>query len=90
MRQQRNLKGYPTFLTMAESQELVSTLSDVGPQPEIAMTAYKPEVVITQERYEISARFQQILGFFDHAQHGGAISNIVRCRPTTGNSNDGL
>ena len=47
---------------------------------------YKHEVVITQERYEISARFQRILDIFDHAQHGGAISNIVLCRPTTGNT----
>ena len=67
---------------MADSLELVPTLSDVGRQQEIAMAAYKPEVVITQERHEISARFQQILDIFDHAQHAGAISNIVRCRPT--------
>ena len=31
----------------------------------------------------ISARFQRILDIFDHAQHGGAISNIVRCRTTS-------
>ena len=47
------------------------------------MSAYKPEVVITQERYEISARFQRILDIFDHAQHAGAISNIVRYRLTS-------
>ena len=47
------------------------------------MAACKPEVVITQERYEISARFQRILDIFDNAQHAGAISNIVRCRPTS-------
>ena len=46
------------------------------------MAAYKPEVVITQE-HEISARIQRILDIFDHAQHGGAISNIARCRPTS-------
>ena len=34
---------------------LVPTLSDVGRHPEIAMVAYKPEVVITLERFEISA-----------------------------------
>ena len=33
MRQKRNLKGYPTFSTMADSLELVPTLSDVGQQP---------------------------------------------------------
>ena len=75
-------KATPTFSTMAESLELVPTLSDVGRQPEIAMSAYKPEVVITQERYEISARFQRILDIFDHVQHAGDINKIVRCRPT--------
>ena len=54
---------------MADSLELVPTLSDVGRLPEIAMAAYKPEVVIAQERHDISARFQRILGIFDHAQH---------------------
>ena len=62
--------------------ELVPTLSDVGRQPEIAMAANKPEVVITQERHEILTRFQRILDIFDHAQHAEAISDIVRCRPT--------
>ena len=62
---------------MADSLELAPTLPDVGRQPEIAMAACKPEVVITQEWYEISARFQQILDIFDQAQHGGAISNIA-------------
>ena len=70
-------------MAMAESLELVPTLSDVGRQPEIAMSAYKPEVVITQERHEISARFQRILFIFDHAQHIEAIANIVRYRPTS-------
>ena len=28
--------------------------------PEIAMTAYKPEVVITQERNEIAAKYKRI------------------------------
>ena len=61
---------------------LVPTLSDVGRHPEIAMVAYKPEVVITLERFEISARFKRILYIFDHAKHAGAIFDIVRCRPT--------
>ena len=51
---------------MADLLELVATLSDLGRRPEIAMGAYKPEVVITQERYEISARFQRMLYIFDH------------------------
>ena len=71
---------------MADSLKLVPTLPDVGRQPEIAMAAYKPEVVITQKRHELSARFQRILDIFDDAQHAGAISDIVRCRPTSGNS----
>ena len=62
---------------MADLPKLVPTLSDVGQQPEIAMAAYKPEIVITQKRYEISTRFQQILRIFDHTQHFGAIFNIV-------------
>ena len=57
---------------MADTLELVPTLPDVGRQPEIAMAAYKPEVVITQEQYEISARFQEILDIFDHTQHSGS------------------
>jgi hypothetical protein len=61
---QRNLNGYPTFSATAISLELVPALSNVGRQPEIAMAAYKPEVVITQERHEISTRFQRILDFF--------------------------
>ena len=67
---------------MADLLELVPTLSDVGRQREIAMAANKPEVVITLERFEISKIFQLILDLFDHAQHAGAISDIVRCRPT--------
>src|SRR5208282_4382123 len=82
MRYQQDLKAYPTFSTMADLLELVPTLSDVGRHPEIAMAAYKPEVVITRERHEISARFQRIQYVFDHAQHARAISNIVRCRTT--------
>ena len=78
-----------TFSATPDSLELVLTLSDVGQQPEIAMAAYKPEVVITQVRHEISTSFQWITYIFDHAQHAGTISNIVRCRPTTGNSNGG-
>src|SRR5208282_2243169 len=67
---------------MADLLELFPTLYDVGRHPEIAMAAYKPEVVITLERYEISPRFQRILYIFDHAQHAGAISDIDQCRPT--------
>ena len=63
---------------MADSMELVSTLCDVGRQPEIAMVAYKPELVITQERYEISARFQRILDIFDHAQHARKTTGLMR------------
>src|SRR5208282_5428735 len=81
MRYQQDLKAYPTFSTMADLLELVPTLSDVGRHPEIAIAAYKPEVVINMERFEISARFQRILDIFDHPQHAGAISDIVRCRP---------
>ena len=62
---------------MADLMELVPTLYDVSGHPEIAMAAYKPEVVITHERYVISARLQRILDIFDHAQHAGAIYNIV-------------
>ena len=52
---------------MPDASELAPTLSDVGRHPEIAMEAYKLEVVIARERYEISARFQRILYVFDHA-----------------------
>ena len=74
---------------MADLLELVPTLSDVGQHPEIAMAVYKPEVVTTRERHEISARFQRILDIFDHAQHAEAIANIVRYQPTTINNNGG-
>ena len=80
---QRDFNGSPIFSTPPNPLELSPTLSDVGRQTEKAMDAYKPEVVITKERNEISARFQRILDIFDHAQHGGAMSNIVRCRPTS-------
>src|SRR5208282_2634770 len=68
---------------MADLLELVPTLCDVGRHPEIAMAAYKPEVVMTLERFEISARFQRILDIFDHAQRAGALANIVPYRPTS-------
>ena len=68
---------------MSDLLELVPIVCDVGRHPEIALAVYKPEVVITVERYEISARFQRILYIFDHAQHAGAISDIVRYRPTS-------
>ena len=47
------------------------------------MAAYKPEVVITPERFEISARFQRILDIFDHAQHAEDIANIIEYRSTS-------
>ena len=59
-------------------------MSDVGRQPEIAMAANIQEVVITQERHEISARFQLILYFVEHFQHFGDISYIVRRLPSSG------
>ena len=68
---------------MVDLLELVPTLYDVGRHPAIAMAAYKPEVVITLERFEISARFQRILEIFDHAQHAGALANIAPYRPTS-------
>ena len=83
MGQQRIFNGYPTFSAMADSMELVPTISYVGRQPEIAMAVKKPEVVITQERHDIPAIFQRILDIFHHAQHARAIANIVRCRPTS-------
>ena len=49
MRYQRDFNGYPTYSVMPDSLELVSTFSDVGRQPEIAMAANKPEVVITHD-----------------------------------------
>ena len=57
-------------------------MSDVDRQPETAMSVYKPEVVITQERSVISARFQRILYIFNHAKHAGATSDIVQYRRT--------
>ena len=57
----------PTFSAVADSMELVPTLCDVGRHPQIAMTACKPDIVITQERHEISAIFQRILEIFYHA-----------------------
>ena len=68
---------------MVDSVELVRTLSDIGRQPEIAMAVDEPEVVITKEPHDISARFQRILNIFDRAQHIGAIVNIAQCRPTS-------
>ena len=67
---------------MSDLLELVQTLSNVGRQPATAVSANEPEVAITQERYEMSARFQRILYIFDHAQHAEDISDIVQCRPT--------
>ena len=95
MRYQRDLKAYPTFSAMPDSLEMALTLSDVGRHPEIAMAAYKLEVVITRELHEISARFQRIQDIFDHAQHTGAISNIhclmsTDIQPKTVNRNGGL
>src|SRR5208282_4850730 len=88
MRYRRDFNGYSTFSATPDSLELASTLSDVGRHPEIAMAAYKPEVVITRERHEISARFQRIQDIFDNAQHARAISNIVQCRPTSGRQSE--
>ena len=72
---------------MPDSSELVPTLSDVGRHPEIAMAAYKPEVVITRERHEISARFQRLphlsynyVRFRDHHYISSCRSDIGRHR----------
>ena len=62
-------------------------------QQEIAVAASKPEIVMTHERNEISAKFQRLratyTNIFEHARHNLTGSNIVRCRPTPGNSNGG-
>jgi len=57
-------------------------IADVVRQPEIAMTGYKQEVVITRERHDISARFQRILDICNYAQHAETLDNIVLCRRT--------
>src|SRR5208282_1550106 len=89
MRYRRDFNGYSTFSAMPDSLELAPTLSDVGRHPKIAMAAYKPEVVITRERHDKSARFQRLLHIFGHARLNGTGPDIVRCRPTSGNSNGG-
>ena len=73
----------PLIFEVQQLNGTVANTVDVGRQPEIAMAACKPEVVVTQERHEISARFQRILDIFDHTLHAVAIANIVRCRPTS-------
>src|SRR5208282_4499683 len=75
----QHFRPWPTYWNWSRHCPISTTFSR---QPEIAMAAYKPEVVINQKRYEISAKFGRILDIFDHAQHAGAISDIVRCRPT--------
>ena len=88
MRKTRNLNGYTNIFDHGRltgtGPDIVRCRPTSGRKPETAMVACKPEVVITQKRYEISARCQRILDIFDQAQHGGAISNIARCRPTSG------
>ena len=67
-------------------------IADVGRQPEIAMAANKPEVVITQER-DISAISTDSRYFrprptrWSYFQHCPMSADI---QPTTGNSNGGL
>src|SRR5208282_5646812 len=88
MRYQRNLKGYTNIFDHGRltgtGPDIVRCRPTSGRQPEIAMAACKPEVVITREQYVISARYQRILDIFGQVQHGGAISNIARCCPTSG------
>ena len=79
----------PTFSARSDSLKLVPTFSDVGRQPDIAMAAYKPEEVITQERIEIATKFQTLSHIFGHARLIRTGPDIVRCRPTTENSNGG-
>ena len=69
MRYQRDFNGYPTFSAMPDSLELVPTFSDVGQQPEIAMAANKPEVVIYQEGDDISVNFRQSPHIAGRARH---------------------
>ena len=71
----------PHIFGVQQLNGTVTNTVDVGRQPEIAVATCKPEVVVTQERHEISARFQRILDIFDHTLHAVAIANIVRCRP---------
>src|SRR5208282_2598043 len=93
MRYQRDFKAYPTFSAMPDSLELAPTLSDVGRHPEIAMAAYKPEVVITRERHEISARTQRLRPYFrpcpTHRNCSRHCPISTDIRPTTRNSNVG-
>jgi hypothetical protein len=82
----------PNNSTKVDSLELVPTLTDVGRQPEIAMVAYKPEEVITQERHEISVRFQRMLDYFDHPNtqsYHQPCPMSTDIRPTTKNNNGG-
>jgi len=57
----------PTFSIMPDSAVAMLTLSDVGLLPECKMSAAKPEVEITFERYDIAMRFQRLPQIFDHS-----------------------
>jgi hypothetical protein len=81
---QQNLNGCPTFSATANSLELVPTLSDVGRQPEIAMAAYKPEVVILRNYMRYQRDFNGYWAFSTTTNKMElSIANIVRCRPTS-------
>ena len=58
--------------------ELVPTLSDVGRHPEISMAAYRPEVVITRERYEISKATPTFSTMADSLDLVPTLSNVGR------------
>src|SRR5208282_4388137 len=72
----------PTFSAISYSLELVPTLSDIGRQHEIAVAVFKTEVVITQERHDISPMFQRILEIFDHAPTRWSYNQHCTCPPT--------
>ena len=66
----------PIFTTTPYSMDLLSTLPDIGRLPKINMAAVKPEVVISQERGDISTKFQRLPPHFrprpiqwSHFQH---------------------
>src|SRR5208282_129459 len=64
--------------------DIVRCRTTSGRQPKIAMAAYKPKVVITQERNEIEAKSQRLHQYFRPCRITETGPDIVRCRTTSG------
>ncbi len=90
MRYHQNSSTYPYMSTMSGSRGQMPTLSDVHRLPEVEISTWKPEVLVSQTWNDISSKFQRLPPHCRPYPTQQAGANITCRSPTTGNGNNHL